>query len=348
MKRQAACRVVGLVLFLMGCGALAAQERSAYKAVVQLAPNTADEPFRNEYSLQAAAGFLDALAQNWQREQKCFACHAGYAYLLARPAVAWNAPVHRQIRSAAERMAEQGGLQSEEPGRSSEAVLLAAALAMNDAQTTHTLHPATRRALDRMWTLQRDDGSWPWQIQCKWPPSEIDEHFGVATAALAVGAAPGGYRQTPQAKQGLEKIRRFFAHNPATTTYERGMLLWVSRYLDGIMSAAEKKSAIAELLSLQRPDGGWAFASLGNWQRSDGKPQDRTTSDGYGTGFAIYVLRAAGLPARQAQIQKGIHWLKAHQRASGRWFTRSANKDSQHFVAHEGTAFALMALSGSQ
>jgi squalene-hopene/tetraprenyl-beta-curcumene cyclase len=55
--------------------------------------------------------------------------------------------------------------------RSSEAVLLAAALAINDAQTTRTLHPATRRALDRMWTLQRDDGVWLWPTKCKWPPA---------------------------------------------------------------------------------------------------------------------------------------------------------------------------------
>ena len=101
-------------------------------------------------------------------------------------------------------------------------------------------------------------------------------------------------------------------------------------------------------MSLQRPDGGWAFASLGNWRRSDGKPQDTQTSDGYGTGFAVYVLRMAGLPAEHPQIQKGVDWLKTHQRASGRWYTRSASKDSKHYVTHEGTAFALMALAESQ
>ncbi len=123
------------------------------------------------------------------------------------------------------------------------------------------------------------------------------------------------------------------------------MLLWVSRHVDGLLGEAEKKAAVEELLSLQRPDGGWAFASLGNWQRSDGKPQDRETSDGYGTGFAVYVLRTAGVPAQHPQIQKGIAWLKMHQRSSGRWYTRSANKDSKHFLTYEGTAFAVMALA---
>ena len=102
--------------------------------------------------------------------------------------------------------------------------------------------------------------------------------------------------------------------------------LWASRYVDGLLSEAAKKAAVEELLPLQRPDGGWAFASLGNWRRSDGKPQDTQTSDGYGTGFAVYVLRMAGLPAEHPQIRKGVDWLKTHQRASGRWYTRSAKK----------------------
>ena len=345
MNRQIACGIVGLVLLLMGGRPVVAEEASAPQEAASLGPNTPDEPLRGHYSSEAAGRFLDAVALSWQRENKCFACHTDYAYLLARPAIAWDVPAHRRIRAAAEQTVKQDGLQTEEPMRSTESVLLAAALAINDAQTTRTLNPITRRALDRMWTLQRDDGTWPWPTNCKWPPSEIDEHFGVTVAALAVGMTPGEYGQTPQAKQGLEKIRRFLGRNPPATTHQRGMLLWASRYVDGILSEAEKKVAVAELLLLQRPDGGWAFASLGDWQRADGKPPDRQTSDGYGTGFAVYVLRMAGLPAQHPQIQKGIAWLKTHQRSSGRWYTRSAKKDSQHFITHEGTAFALMALA---
>jgi squalene-hopene/tetraprenyl-beta-curcumene cyclase len=328
-----------------GGGPLAAGEPSAREEAASLGPNTPSEPFRKQYSPDAAARFLDVVALDWQRTNQCFACHTNYAYLLARPAIAWDVPTHRQIRAAAERVAKQDGLQAEEPMRSTESVLLAGALAINDAQTTHTLQPITRQALDRMWTLQRGDGTWPWPTQCKWPPNEIDEYYGVAAAALAVGAAPGEYRQTPQAKQGLEKIRKFLVRNPPATTYQKGMLLWVCRYVDGILSETGKKAAVAELLSLQRPDGGWAFASLGNWRRSDGKPEDKQTSDGYGTGFAVYVLRMAGLPAQHAQIRRGIDWLKSHQRSSGRWYTRSANKDSKHYITHEGTAFALLALA---
>ena len=96
---------------------------------------------------------------------------------------------------------------------------------------------------------------------------------------------------------------------------------------------------------LSWPDGGWGLATLGNWSRADGTPQDMTSSDGYGTGFAIYVLRCAGVPADDSRIQKGIAWLKTHQRASGRWFTRSLTKDSKHYISHPGTAYAILALA---
>jgi squalene-hopene/tetraprenyl-beta-curcumene cyclase len=348
MKRLLSRPTAGLFLLLTIAGPAAAQGPSERDEAATPAPIAPDEPLRKHYSLEAAVRSLDAVAAHWQREQKCFACHTTYAYLLARPTVAWDVPVHRQVRAAAERAAAQDRSQAKEPGRSSDAVILAAALAINDARTTKTLHPTTRAALDRMWTFQREDGTWPWPAGCKWPPSEIDEYFGVVTAALAAGMAPGEYRNTPQAKQGLEKARAFLGRNPPANNYQRGMLLWASQHLDGLLTAAEKQAAIEQLLSLQRPDGGWAFASLGNWRRSDGKPQDVETSDGYGTGFAVYVLRQAGLGAEHAKLRRGTDWLQTHQRQSGRWFTRSANKDSKHYITNEGTAFAVMALAISK
>jgi len=50
------------------------------------------------------------------------------------------------------------------------------------------------------------------------------------------------------------------------------------------------------------------------------------------------------VPAEDPRIRKGIAWLKTHQRASGRWFTRSMKKDNRHFITHSGTAYAILAL----
>jgi squalene-hopene/tetraprenyl-beta-curcumene cyclase len=71
-------------------------------------------------------------------------------------------------------------------------------------------------------------------------------------------------------------------------------------------------------------------------------------SDGYATGFAIYVARQAGLPASDARLQRGITWLKTHQRESGRWFTPSQAWHSQHLIANAGSAYALLALAACQ
>jgi squalene-hopene/tetraprenyl-beta-curcumene cyclase len=62
------------------------------------------------------------------------------------------------------------------------------------------------------------------------------------------------------------------------------------------------------------------------------------------TGLAIVVLREAGVPAADERLRKGIAWLKSNQRASGRWWTRSLNTESWHFITYSGTAFPLLAM----
>ena len=98
------------------------------------------------------------------------------------------------------------------------------------------------------------------------------------------------------------------------------------------------------LRSRQRADGGWALTSLGTWKRRDGTPNNHTDSDGYATGLTVVVLREAGIPAKDEQIQKAVKWLKTNQRASGRWFTKSLNTDNAHYITHAGTSFAVLAL----
>ncbi|UCF14072.1 MAG: hypothetical protein JSW59_11725, partial [Phycisphaerales bacterium] len=226
-----------------------------------------------------------------------------------------------------------------------EAVMIASVLAQNDAATTGKLDPATRQALDRMWQHQREDGGWMW-LDDNEPPSEIEEHYGVTMAAIGVGMAPDHYSETAMAKKGLDKIRKYLKNNPPANVHNRAMKMLASLYLDGIMTEAQRAKVVDDLFALQKSDGGWNLATLGrNWKRADGTPQDYDTSDGYGTGFVIYALRTAGVSADDRRIQKGVRWLKTHQRVSGRWFTRSMDKDSRQFITHSGTAYAILALA---
>ena len=68
-------------------------------------------------------------------------------------------------------------------------------------------------------------------------------------------------------------------------------------------------------------------------------------SDGFGTGFVVYVLRQAGLPTDHPALRRGVGWLTTHQRASGRWFARSLNDNKAHDITHAGAGFAVLALS---
>lgn len=313
--------------------------------VQEPAANRSDEPKAATFSLERAVHFLDSAALDWQKQRKCFTCHTNYAFLYARPAISADNDTHRTVRQYAEEMVRDRW-PDKGPRWDAEVVATAAALAFNDAATSKKLHPLTKQALDKMWTLQRPDGGWSW-LKCDWPPMESDDHYGATLAAIAVGVAPEDYARTPVAQAGLNKIAEYLKANPAPTVHHQAMLLWASVYSEKLLSKVERDAIIAKVWSLQREDGGWNLASLGDWQRGDKSPQDTQTSDGYATGFLAYVLRLAGTPANDERLHKAVHWLKSNQRESGRWFTRSLHADSKHFISHAGSAFAIMAIAAA-
>ncbi len=311
------------------------------------APNSPDEPLASRLSLDRAAAFLDAVALDWTRTRKCGTCHTNYNYLISRPSLDRGAQsAHDEIRRFFEdRVAGwDGDKPGDHPRWDAEVVATATALALNDAATTGRLHPRTREALDRMWTLQHEDGAWDW-LKCGWPPYEHDDYYGAVFAAVGVGAAPDGYRDSETARKGLERLRTYLRKTPPPSRHHAAMLLWASTKLDGLLTPEQQRRTIDDLLASQRPDGGWNLPSLGDWRRRDESPNDPDApSDGFGTGLVVYVLRQAGVPSDHPAIRRGVDWLKQNQRASGRWFTRSVNNDKAHYITHAGTGFAVMAL----
>jgi squalene-hopene/tetraprenyl-beta-curcumene cyclase len=343
MKR---CNSVILVC-LVACTASRARadEPASLKNFTPPTENRKDEPLARAFSLDKAGQFLDTAALHWTKSQGCFSCHSNLTYLYARPLLTGPAPAHMDVRQALEdlvskRWPEKG------PRWDTEVVVAAAALAYNDTATTRKLHPLTRTALDRMWTVQRKDGGFSW-YKCNLPPMEIDDHYGATLAAVAAGVAPEGYAKTEAARNGLDGIRGYLKANPPQNLHHKAMSLWAASYVENLVTDADRKTAIGQLLAIQRPDGGWSTPSLGHWKRADKQEQDATVSDGYGTGFVVFVLRRAGVPADDPAVQKGVAWLKANQRESGRWFTRSLSKDSTHYLSHVGSAFAIMALTAA-
>jgi squalene-hopene/tetraprenyl-beta-curcumene cyclase len=306
------------------------------------APTRADEPVAKAYSAAKAAEYLDGVGVGWTRDRGCVTCHTNLPYLLARPALPGDAG-WKEVRAFFEDEAS-GWAKGEEPRGEAYVVATAFGLAFTDARTTGKLHPATWAALDRMWRGQQRTGEWNW-LKCDWPPMEHDDYYGATLAALAAGVAPEGYAKTGAAKAGVEKLRAYFRAAPAPDLHHRAMLLWASTTLDGLLTADERATVVAELTAKQRPDGGWSLPSLGTYKRRDKTDNDPAApSDGYATGLVVYVLRQAGAKPDDPAVVKGVGWLKANQRASGRWFTRSLTNDKAHYIANAGTAFAVLAL----
>jgi squalene-hopene/tetraprenyl-beta-curcumene cyclase len=337
---------------ILGALALAAVDRAwaddapgpvTLANVVEPAPNSPDEPLAAEFSLARAKHFLDSAALNWQKQHDCMTCHTNCLFLLARPALGANDEAHRTVRQYADdlvttRWKEKG------PRWDAEVVMTALVLAADDANAKGTLQPTTRQALARMWSAQHPDGGFEW-IRCDWPPFESDNEFGATMAALAVSVAPEAYAQNPDAVAGITGLRRYFAKTPLPTLHHRLMLLWADTHAALWLGSDERGQLLTTLLGLQHEDGGWSSASLGDWKRADGSPQDVQTSDGYATGLAVYLARRSGVSADDPRLVRGVAWLKTHQRASGRWFTRSLHKDSRHFLSHAGSSMAILALA---
>lgn len=308
------------------------------------APTKPTEPMAKAFSAVKASEYLDGVGVGWTRDRQCITCHTNMPYLLARPLIPGDAG-WKEVRAFLEKDVASwstGG----KPRGDAYVVATAFAMAFNDAQNGGKLQPLTKDALDRMWKGQKATGEWGW-LKCDWPPMEHDDYYGATVAALAVGIAPGDYTKTDAAKAGVEKLKAYFAKTPAPDLHHKTMLLWASTKLDGLLSAEEQKKIVKELRDKQHDDGGWSLPSLGNYKRRDEKktPNDpNAASDGYGTGFAIYVLRQAGTKADDEAIKKGVAWLKGNQRESGRWFTRSLNNDKAHYITNAGTAFCVLAL----
>jgi squalene-hopene/tetraprenyl-beta-curcumene cyclase len=339
------CCLLTFWLFSLGSN-VAAAEPVKLATVKDPGKISGDEPLAKSFSPAAAARYMDTASLHWQKSRKCAACHTNMGHLFARPALGDVAAESGEVRKFYEEYVTKRWSDSL-PRQGVYAVVVAAGLAWNDAQTSGRLEPTTRKALEIMWKTQREAGDWKWLL-CGWPPMESDSHYGATLAAVTVGIAPEDYAKSTEAKEGLQRIRKFFKANPPLSFHHRVMLAWASVRVAGLMTDSERESVLKELLDTQRPDGGWAtpqmFSTWDAFKRKDDLTPDLETSDAYGTGFAIVVCRELGLPANDVRLRQGVRWLKSNQRASGKWYTASPTKDSRHYMSNFGTAFAVLGL----
>lgn len=332
---------------------------------------------------KAAATYLDGREgwwMNWSTAARdhgtfCVSCHTAVPYAISRPALRsalgeQTATVNEQklIDNVTTRVRlwkevepwyndENVGIHKTSESRGTESILNAFILSNHDAQTG-TLSADTRLAFDNMWSLQQqtgdEKGAWSWYQFDNQPWEASDSQcYGAALAAIAVGTAPQGYRSSPEIQANLRILREYLERGASKQSQlNRLMLLWVSAKLPGTLKPEYKQSIIREILSVQRPDGGWSLTSLvGPWKRHDGTPLE-TMSDGYATGLAIYVLGQAGITRKNLQMNQGLLWLANNQdKTQGRWLAYSLNKkrdpssNTGPFMNDAATAYAVLALT---
>jgi squalene-hopene/tetraprenyl-beta-curcumene cyclase len=327
-----------------------------------------------------------------QGQTTCVSCHTVIPYALARPALRRamhvNAPSPQEARLVDETSRRVRtysthqllyDFEEEKTGesRGTEAVLYALILASAGAGKTGERSDATRRAMTRLWQLQRADGAWDWLDVGLEPFESVDSAYnGAAFAALAVGLTPTLSSGT-SARAGIMKLRTYLRKNyPRQNLYNRIWGLLASTSLNDVLTRADRDELVAELQRRQRDDGGWALERLGEWRwdRSTAPFQSpgtrdlalAATSDGYATGLIVYTLRRAGLSVEHPIVRTGLQWLRANQlpvRVGDRewpaWRAHSLNYDREHggsrgepwrrlFMSDAATAFASLALAASE
>lgn len=342
---------------------IAADNKPQYEmGEFQIPPASADEPLRSEVSVSKARVYLEQGAIAWTTQKKCISCHTNGTYMAVRPAlIPTLGPVNETQRAfyldTLRTMSTEEKDKLSASTRPAQLIYLAQGLAEWDAHVTQTLSPQTDQALELMFSIQAESGTWG-SLDC-WPPYESDAFHEATVAMMAAATAPGWLKETeeagsPELKQQVARLKHYLRTQPPLHDYSRVLLLWSATRTPGLLEDAKTAELLGQLSTHQRADGGWSirtFATPEAWGKGNRASRLKAepdfgspASDGHMTGLALIVMRSAGVPASDPRIQKGVAWLQSNQRESGRWWTRSLNTDSWHYITYSGTAFPLLAL----
>jgi squalene-hopene/tetraprenyl-beta-curcumene cyclase len=312
--------------------------------------------FAADWNPKLAADYMDARQKDWfawpranQNAKPCISCHTNLTYLLARPALrktlgesapteyetGFLAMLKSRVASADPKViypTAQGAIAAQEVGVES----IFAALFLDSPE-----------AFDRMWKLQRADGTWDWNVASLDPWEQPEsEYFGAGFAAIAASREKNSKFQPNVASLG-KYMRDNLAKQPMQN---RLMALWASATIKDLLPKSTKASITADAYRAQQPDGGWTAASLGPFREHPNAPPSEG-SNAYATAFTAYALERSGVSKSDARLERALAWLRTHQNPqTGAWEAMSYNKKYEpgsmqiQFMQDAATGYAVMAL----
>ncbi len=173
-----------------------------------------------------------------------------------------------------------------------------------------------------------------WRHQGRRPPSSGSDFTAtyVALRALAHFSTP---EQKESAVGRLAEVTKWLDETKPVDTEDHVFRLLCMRYLDE--GSELREAAIAQLVSLQRADGGWA-------------QMDTMESDAYATATAMYALQQeSNIPANGPTLERGLNWLLDSQLPDGTWHVTSRAEPFQTYFEtgfpHGKDQFISMAAS---
>ena len=187
---------------------------------------------------------------------------------------------------------------------------------------------------------QENDGHW--RVQALRPPIESSDIQATATALRAIQVyGPKGKRD--EYDKAVQLAARWIELAQPLTTEDRAFRILGLQWGGGRRDTIKK--AAADLLTSQRPDGGWGQLST-------------LASDAYATGQALVALKAsATLKPSSPVYQQGIRFLMNSQLTDGSWYVRTRTLPAQRyfdsefphggdqFISAAATNWAVMALA---